>query len=62
MNIIRKGVSFIDIVFTIGRYLSKQYPFLIDFNVMIAKDTAYLYNGLKRKITEEIAIQNADFL
>jgi hypothetical protein len=56
MNIIRKSVSFIDIVFTIGRYLSKQYPFLIDFNVMIAKDTAYLYNGLKRKITEEIAI------
>lgn len=62
MNIIRKGVSFIDIVFTIGRYLSKMHPFLVDFNVLIAKDTAHLYNTLKKKITQEIAIQNADFL
>lgn len=37
MNLIQTATSFCDIIYTLGRYYSKSYPFAIDFNIVLGK-------------------------
>lgn len=46
MNLLKKSVSFISIVFQFGRYFDHKYPFIADFNVIVAKDVRKLYDEL----------------
>jgi hypothetical protein len=35
MNLIQAGTSFSEIIYTLGRYYGKIYPFSADFNVIL---------------------------
>lgn len=35
MNLIQAGTGFCDIIYTLGRYYAKAYPFAADFNVVL---------------------------
>lgn len=37
MNLIHSATCFCDIIYTLGRYYVKMYPFVVDFNVVIGK-------------------------
>ena len=45
-----------------GRYLYHQNGFLADFNIVIAKDLSDIYERLKLKLAETIAVENAEVL
>jgi len=46
INLIKAALAFTNILFTIGRYLFQSYPFLGEFNVVMAKDLSSLYKTL----------------
>lgn len=50
INLIRNGLSFTDIIFTIGRYLYKDNKFLGDFVTVIAKDLSQLYKMMRLQL------------
>lgn len=35
MNLIQAGTSFSEIIYTLGRYYGKVYPFSADFNIVL---------------------------
>ncbi len=35
MNLIQSGTCFSEIIYTLGRYYSKVYPFATDFNIIL---------------------------
>jgi hypothetical protein len=35
INLIHTGICFSDIIYTLGRYYIKKYPFTIDFNIVL---------------------------
>lgn len=37
INLIQTGTVFSDILYTLGRYYSRKYPFSIDFNITLGK-------------------------
>lgn len=62
MNLLRKALSFTDVLFLLGRYFVSQHNFLIDFNIAIAKDLSGLYRSLKTRLSEEESIENSQVL
>jgi hypothetical protein len=55
----KTALGFVSIIFTMGRYLLKQYRFLVEFNVVLAFDLSNLYQRLKLKINEEFCLEHA---
>ena len=43
LNLLKSGVSFVDVLYVFGRYFQDEYQFIIDFNIIIADDFANLY-------------------
>jgi len=35
MNLIQSATAFSDVIYTLGRYYSKMYPFATDFNIIL---------------------------
>ena len=60
MNLIRRAVSFTDIIFLIGRYLYREHRFLAEFNILIAKDLAELYAALRGRMDKGLAMENVE--
>ena len=40
------GTSFTQLLYTIGRYYNKEFPFAIDFNITLGTDIKKLYDRL----------------
>mgnify|MGYP003692101027 CR=1 FL=1 len=38
LNLLTRGLSFVDVLFTFGRYYADKYPFFVDFNVILGVD------------------------
>lgn len=50
INLLKLALSFTNIIFTIGRYLFKTNSFLVDFNIIMARDLSCMYNTLNLKL------------
>ena len=37
LNLLKRGTSFADILYTFGRYFLNIYVFIVDFNIILAK-------------------------
>jgi len=46
INLIHSGISFSDVIYTLGRYYIKKYPLTIDFNIMLGTNIYYLGSDL----------------
>lgn len=51
-NMILRALSFVDILYTFGRYYTQQYPFFIDFNILMGIDIHVLYEELYLNINK----------
>lgn len=58
INILNRALSFIDILYTFGRYYVTNYPFIIDFNINMGIDVAKTYGELIKHLNK----QNIDIL
>jgi hypothetical protein len=46
MNLIQAATSFSEIIYTLGRYYAKTYPFAADFNIILGKNSYNSGNDL----------------
>ena len=58
INLLQLALSFTNIIFTIWRYLVRSNSFLVDFNVIMARDLACMYNTLNLKLDEKFISQH----
>ena len=50
INLIETALSFTNILYTIGRYLLKKNNFLVEFNLVMAKDLSNIYQVIDSKM------------
>ena len=49
-NLLKRGTSFVEILYTFGRYYLQEYTFIVDFNILMARDINSLYDDVKISI------------
>lgn len=47
INLLNQGLSFVDILYTFGRYYLKTHEFIVDFNIVQARHLGHLYQCIK---------------
>lgn len=50
-NIISAASTFHQVIYIFGRYFVNKYVFIIDFNIILAKDIAKIYSNIQKRIT-----------
>jgi hypothetical protein len=67
MNLIHSGICFSDIIYTLGRYYIKKYPFTIDFNIVLGinfitlgSDLGSVYDQMVRNVPKPVTLEVLD--
>jgi hypothetical protein len=64
INLIHAGICFSDIIYTLGRYYIKKYPFTIDFNIVLGtkiydlgSDLGSVYDQMVRNVPKPVSFE-----
>jgi hypothetical protein len=57
LNLINLGTSFVDIIYTFGRYYMNNFACAIDFNIILGADLQGLYENMVENVSRPAKVE-----